>query len=394
MQHKAVYLIASLSGRALARSAARADFPCVGIDAFADRDTCAMTLDWAQMPLLGSGKIEPASLEETADRLCTAKRCLGLIYGSGFEARLDLLGRLARSRHLLGNTPEVLDKVGSPDSFFALLMRLGIPFPAISFTAPVNASGWLVKSSHSCGGTHVRKARRDAPLQAGDYFQRQVHGQEWSLLFLADGKDMIPVGFNRPMPTPEQAPDAWCYAGSVRQPFGPPEVTHEVLHAAEALTRKLGLKGLNGLDFIVTDSGWVLLELNARPTATLELWDTQPLPPLLGLHVQACSGSLPDFLPQPEGSKAIAVVYADRALRIPQNHQWESWCADLPRAGSVIGASEPVCTVRAHGIDAATASQDALARSAQVLARLARAQTPPLNARAGLFDQPAAACMQ
>lgn len=393
MQHKAAHLLAALSGRALASSAARAHLPCVGIDAFADRDTCALALDWAQIPLLGSGKIESAGLEETAGRLCPVQLCLGVIYGAGFEGRLDLLRRLAKSRPLLGNAPDVLDTVGSPDSFFALLMQLDLPFPDISFTAPADACGWLVKSAHSCGGVHVRKARRDAPMQAGDYFQREVHGEEWSLLFLANGEDMFAVGFNRPMPAPEHAPGAWTYAGSVRQPFGPPEVTHEVLHAAQALTRKLGLKGLNGLDFIVTESGWVLLELNARPTATLELWDTHPLPPLLGLHVQACRGSLPDFLPQPEGSKAIAVVYADRVLRIPQHHQWETWCADLPHDGSVIGASEPVCTVRAHGLDVATARQDARARSRQVMARLARAQTPETNARAAQFDRPTAACM-
>lgn len=393
MLHKTAYLIASLSGRALAKSAVRANFPCVGIDAFADRDTRAMALDWAQMPLHGSGKIEFASLEETAGRLCPADRCMGLIYGSGFEARLDLLSKLAESRHVLGNAPEILDKACSPDKFFALLMQLGIPFPAISFSAPASASGWLVKSSHSCGGTHVRKAGHHVLVQAGNYFQRQVQGDEWSLLFLANGKDMLPIGFNRPMPTPAQAPGAWSYGGSVRQPFGPPDVAHEVLHAAEALTRRLGLKGLNGLDFVVMDSGWVLLELNARPTATLELWDIHPLPPLLELHVQACCGSLPDRLPQPEGSQAIAVVYADK-LRIPQNHQWESWCADLPHAGSVIGASEPVCTVCSHGIDAATAMQVALARSAQVLARLARAQTLSQAAKPIPVDQPAAACLQ
>lgn len=366
------FLLTSLSGRVLAKAATRAQRPVVGIDAFADQDTCGMAINWARSPLDCNGMFDTAALLDAADSVCPPAACLGVVYGSGFEAQPALLRGLSRGRTVLGNTPEVLEAIADPVRFSDLLATLDIPHPATRMSRPANVTGWLSKQAGACGGTHVRAACASSGDDAGRYFQQQVAGEEWSFLFLANGCGICPVGFNQALATPSEAIGPWSYAGATRMEAGPPELGDAVTDAARVLTAKLGLVGLNGIDFIVTHAGWVLLELNPRPPATLELWDVPALPCLFDLHVDACMGQLPKRLPRPEGSMTVAVIYAKARTAIHADFAWPEWCADLPWADSVIEAGEPICTVRAEGPDAASARYQALGRRQEILERLAQ----------------------
>ncbi len=368
------FLIVALSGRILARAAARAGRPAVGVDAFADRDTCELARAWAQAPLDSDWNMDADAMLAAAERLCPGRHCHGLVYGSGFEARPDLLRALAATRPLLGNRPEVLDVLANPIRFAAMLDELGIPHPVTVPTRPADPEGWLCKQAGACGGVHVRPLAEARDTDARSYFQRRVAGDEWSLLFLANGEEAMPIGFNRPLAPSPGARHPWRYAGAVRQPHGPERQTEAVLEAAAALTQRLGLKGLNGLDFMVGDQGWSLLELNPRPTATVELWDRAPLPPLFDLHVQACQGRLPTHLPEAADSAATALVYADRPLQVPADFAWPRWCADLPEAGQAMTPGDPVCSVHAEHGTAAAAERAVLARREEILHLLEQCQ--------------------
>jgi predicted ATP-grasp superfamily ATP-dependent carboligase len=375
MPHKA-FLLTSLSGRVLARAAARAQRPVVGIDAFADRDTCGMAMNWARSPLDSDGVFDAKAMLEATDSVCPPADCLGLIYGSGFEAQPALLRSLSEGRDLLGNSPEVLETVTDPVRFSDLLATLGIPHPATRTSRPTEVEGWLSKQAGACGGTHVRLASAVPEDTIGRYFQQQIIGEEWSFLFLAVGRHICPVGFNQPLSTPPEAPGHWSYAGATRMNAGPAGMGDAVMEAARVLAAKLGLVGLNGIDFIVTRTGWMLLELNPRPTATLELWDMPLLPSLFDLHIEACRGQLPKRLPTPDGSMTVAVVYARTRTPIPADFAWPDWCADVPWAGSVIEAGEPVCTVRAEAADATSAHHRALGRQQEILEQRDRVPSP------------------
>lgn len=367
------WLLAALSGRGLAKAAARAKRPARGIDAYADRDTRGLSRDWARVTATQDYSLDAEALLEAAARLAPPERCLGLVYGSGFESRPDLLARLAEGRRLAGNAPEVLAQTGDPTRFFPLLDRLGIPHPEISFSRPPRSFNWLSKLAGACGGTHILLASATGN-RANGYFQRQAEGQAGSLLFLANGRDIRAVGCNRALPAPPEAPSAWAYSGATRLtgadmgcPVGPRD-------AALALTRALGLVGLNGIDFVVDGQDWWLLELNPRPTATLALWDVAPMPSLFRLHVQACRGRLPVSLPSPRGGLASAVVYSGETLRVPKGFFWPDWCADLPEDGSVIAPGEPVCTVLAGGENPVVAGHWASELRQSILRRLSRLQ--------------------
>lgn len=342
------WLIAALSGRGLAKAATRAGLPTRGIDGYADLDTQAYSRAWARAPQTADYSLDPNTLLDQAAALCPPTRCHGLVYGAGFESRPELLAQLAEGRRLFGNSPEVLAQTGNPTRFFPLLKRLGIPHPEVRYTRPRRALGWLSKQAGACGGTHIQPVLPNTD-GAGRYFQRQVQGQSCSLLFLANGHTIFPVGFNRPLPPPPEAPGPWAYSGAARLGGETSRDFAALLDAARALTSALGLKGLNGIDVMIDQRDWKLLELNPRPTATMELWDVAPMPSLFDLHVQACQGVLPTSLPNLQGCLASAVVYAGETLQIPSDFVWPDWCSDLPAAGSVISPGEPVCTVLAAG---------------------------------------------
>jgi len=364
------FLLISLSGRGLARAAARAGRPAVGVDAFADRDTRDLARNWEKAPLEGAWEFDEDALLAIAGRLCPPGRCAGLVHGSGFESRPGLLERLARGRRLFGNPAAVLERVHDPARFFAVLRRLGLPHPETRLEAPAYPAGWLVKRAGGSGGTHIREAAVDASGRH-DYFQRRAPGMPHSLLFLANGREVAAVGFNRMLPAPAAAPSPWAYAGAVAPAGLPESVAREVVEAARALAAEYGLAGLNGIDFLWDGRDWRLLELNPRPTATLELWDRDPMPALFDLHLQARGADLPALSPPP-GGRAVAVAYAEAPLRVPAGFPWPDWCADLPDAGASFQPGEPVCSTLAWAEDAAAAETLALARRATILERLAR----------------------
>lgn len=368
-------LLVSLSARGLARAAARAGVPAVGIDAFGDEDARQLAKNWARVPATRDYGLAAEDLLQRAEILCPPGRGSALVYGSGFEAHPDLLARLAEGRTLAGNAPRILACCGNPSSFFPLLEGLDIPHPKVRLTPPQPSRGWLAKEAGACGGLHVLPAAASEGHHRR-YYQREIQGRVGSLLFLADGDHLLPVGFNLALPPPPEAPSPWAYSGAVRQ-SPPPSLAEEIVQAARALTRELGLVGLNGIDFILDDNGgWWLLELNPRPTATLGLWDVPPLPPLFQLHRDACRGRLPASLPKPAGSLASAVVYARRSGCVPAGFVWPASCADLPEPGTAIGPGDPLCTVMAAGEDTAEAMAGAERLRAAILNRLDPRETP------------------
>lgn len=242
--------------------------------------------------------------------------------------------------------------------------------------------GWLSKLAGACGGNHILQPQTSGNRR-GQYFQRQVKGQAGSLLFLANGRNIFPVGCNRPLPAPPEAPSAWVYSGASRLPGALASAPEGLYDAALALTRALGLKGLNGIDFVSNGKQWWLLELEIQqyPTATLELWDKAPMPSLFKLHCEACRGRLPASLPGLAGSLTSAVVYGAENAYASRSASSGRWCSNLPAAGSVIEAGQPLCTVLAAGENRLVSEHWAGELRLSILRHLSRLQPcqPPLH---------------
>ena len=376
MAEPEIYLLVALSGRALAVAASRAGRRAVVADLFGDSDTRAS----AEASLVVEGDFDDgfddAALLAAAARLAPAStppRC-GLVYSSGLESRPDLLARLAEGRRLYGNTPATVSRTKDPKDFFALLDRLGLPYPEIAAAPPADPAGWLVKRIGGSGGGHVAPAQAGARVDGDCYFQRRLAGGPIGASFLADGKRALLLGFSEQWSTP----GSYRFGGLLQPAAIDASVAAAIPAALDALTRELGLVGLNSLDLIVDGEDYAILEVNPRPGANLDIFDGADPAGLFGLHVGACEGRLPPRWTPPPRATAMSVLYAERPLRVPLQVIWPDWVADRPAPGARIEQGAPICTVLAVAPSRAAVREAIGARTAQVFAELLDAGEPAM----------------
>lgn len=339
-------LIVALSGRALACSARAAMIPVTVLDVFCDTDTLVWANTAGRIGDVSDGIHYPRLLE-LADALSPPPRCGGLVYGAGFESNPRVLSVLGENRRIFGNEPEVLADICTPQTLFATLGRLGVPFPAVRFQPPPDADGWLAKRAGSSGGAHVQPAQRVAG-KAGYYYQREIQGRVMSVLFLANGRESNIVGISEQWNTrAEDAP--YGYGGAVSHQRVSESLYRDFIQLVDTLTLQWELRGLNCIDMVVDGDDFHVLEINARPTATAELYDYESRESLFKQHMDACRGTALYCRGRSERMYAHRLVHAEQDLHVPWHFNWPTWCSDRPAAGTDIRCGEPVCTVHASG---------------------------------------------
>ena len=114
------------------------------------------------------------------------------------------------------------------------------------------------------------------------------------------------------------------------------------------MTKRTNLAGLNSADFIDGDAGLHLIEINPRPGATLDIFDSDQTP-LLREHLRAVMGSN-ITLPAYRGSTASAIAYTAKAISAFPKIDWPALTADHQMSGTTLEAGDPVCTVFATAL--------------------------------------------
>jgi predicted ATP-grasp superfamily ATP-dependent carboligase len=341
-------VVVGVCARYLTASAHRAGYRVTAADGFGDLDTLAAAQRLVAIPGAGVDALTRSVVALAGD----SRSSSGLVYGGGFEGRPDLLRRLARHFELFGNPASTIALLAEPRRFFSLLEVLEIPTPEVRYQRPAASTGWLLKHAASNGGMGVYRAGAGTgPAETADsYFQRQVSGPVVSALFAANGRESVTLGFNR-LTSCVVGDRPFCYSGAITDAGLDAVQQERICGYIRRLTRALRLRGINGLDLMLEGDTPLLLELNPRPTATLELYD-QDLPGGgLATHVAACQGRLPEQSPDNVGLvRGSRVLYAPCPLEVPAL-RWPAWCQDRPVAGSRIPAGAPVCTLYARGQD-------------------------------------------
>ncbi len=150
----------------------------------------------------------------------------------------------------------------------------------------------------------------------------------------------------------------------------PAALEAELAGALDALVRATGVVGLGSLDFLQEGNAWWILELNPRPTATMELHDPGFPRGLFDAHLRACAGELPAISPAPSPARAHAIVSAPAPWRVGEGFGFPAWCHDLPMSGTALAPGMPVCTVTAEAPSPEEAAALARARRAGLLAAI------------------------
>jgi predicted ATP-grasp superfamily ATP-dependent carboligase len=333
-------------------------------DLFRDLDTREIAAESIRVAGSLERGLEQTSLLDALGRLADGRHTEGVVYGSGFEDRPALLAAIARRHRLIGTPPEIIAGVKDPFTFAKLCRRARIAHPEMRRTGGARGA-WLQKKIGGAGGAHVRLAVGRRPSRPRMYFQRRARGRAVSVLFLADGKCTLILGFSEQWvdPAPRQP---FRYGGAVRPASVSAAQSAHMARAVERLAPGTGVVGLCSADFLLRPNGFDLLEINPRPGATLDIFrDAEGR--LFHLHVDACRGRLPQSVPSFAGAAAAAVVYAPTTIRVPADFAWPHWTADRQPSDEDVPAGAPLCTVIADARTACLARRLAGERATELL---------------------------
>jgi uncharacterized protein len=355
-----VILLVAVSARMLAELARRDGHEVLAFDRFGDLDLQRLCPSVSLAHDLG-GRGGMAELVDAADA-APADR---VVYGAGLENRPDLVTRLAAGRTLLGCPPDTLRRVRDPSLLGASLREAGLAWP-LTFVAQDartradrTSRRWLRKPVSGGGGRGVR-AWRGGRLPAGVVVQERIGGLPCSAAAVADGRSAVLLGVSEQL-VGRRALGArgfkWC--GNVVPPRLPAPERRALAGAAREICAHLaacfGLRGLFGVDLVWDGAQAWVVEVNPRPTASLEVVDAVHRVRPFTTHLQACEGRLPagagaGVAGEPARAAGKAIVYATEDVRMPDTRVWpERGIRDVPHPDEAIAAGHPICTVTATG---------------------------------------------
>jgi predicted ATP-grasp superfamily ATP-dependent carboligase len=266
--------------------------------------------------------------------------------------------------------------VRDPARLGLALRDAGAPYPQTFVAAPAERSGrWLRKPLRGGGGTRVREWRGGA-LPAGALVQERIDGLACSAAAVADGVDADVLGLTEQL-IGRRAFGVrgyrWC--GNIVPPRLPAGEFEALLGQARAICSCLAgafaLRGLFGVDLMWDGERAWTVEVNPRPTASLEAIETAYGMGVFDAHLRGCAGELRRVESERARAAGKAILFATSDVVVGDSVRWlERGVRDVPHPGQRIAAGRPICTI----VETATTPQDALAgleaRAAQLRAEL------------------------
>jgi predicted ATP-grasp superfamily ATP-dependent carboligase len=380
--HDRALVVAGASARAMAASAARAGWRVHAADLFADLDLDAVAAAVVRV------RPYPDALPAAVARFPPGP----WLYCGAVENQPHLIETISHDRPLAGCAPAAVAAVRDPAVLAAAVRAAGLGFPeTLSDPRGVPQDGsWLTKPVRSAGGHGISAWRADdgQPDQARDrVWQRRVDGLPWSASYLVGADCGRLIGVSRQLLGRRWCharPFAFCGCVDIAPESLVAEIRDQLLRLGGVLVDPFGLVGLVGVDLIIDSQRRVhVIEVNPRPTASMELIERATGLSLAAAHLEASGFRSPAVSPAwpRRGTWSKAVLFAPRDLEIDDavlaslqaatSAPHDGWplVADVPRAPQTIPAGSPICTLFAHG--------ESPRRSLAALRRRVRGLSPP-----------------
>lgn len=385
-------VIVGASVRAFAESARRAGWRVHAADLFGDLDLAAVAD--SVVVARGGAAGYPQNLLAACERFPPAAFC----YTGALENHPAVVAALAAKRPLLGASVAAVRAARDVSVLAKAVREAGLLFPETRLDAahvPRDGS-FLVKPLAGAGGRGIDRwttatARRPRPARC--LWQRFIPGVAWSSAHAVSPRGTELLGVSRQL-----LGRAWCgvrgftWCGAIG--VARTELARPVRRQFDLLGGmlvELGLTGVVGVDVVVDRTArlWVV-EVNPRPTASMELIERATGLSIAAAHLAACGADCPSAAPSRGGGVpgTKAVLFASRPTSIDagmvdriralaatwsEGDAGPQGVADIPRPGQVIPAGGPLLTVLA----ARGPGRDASAVLRRRVAAVAAAVSPP-----------------
>jgi len=361
-------LVIGNSTRSIVCSAKRAGNTVYALDNFCDIDmqNCA-----DKAFLIGN-----ASEKQIYELALTFGETDGVILGPGFE-RLKF-------KNILGNRNEVAEEVNNKLKLAMKLHSLGVPHPETEPLSKASGLKFPLMIKPGCGSGGIRNfvvkdndelAAIQSRSDAREFIAQEfVKGVPCSASLIGTGDDACVIALNEQLigiPSLTKLPFAYC--GNVT-PFIT-QFKNEMTEYSRQIALEFGLLGSNGVDFIQTEKGIVVIEVNPRFQGSLDTIELSCGINIFDAHVRSFSGELP----KPRKHKRFAVrniLYACKSIlvnerlfkRLVKCMKME-FAVDIPKKGWIAREDEPLTTLLETGRTREMALEK-VERSARYLRRI------------------------
>ncbi|MGB9929648.1 MAG: ATP-grasp domain-containing protein [Methanosarcina sp.] len=353
-------LVIGFSTRNIVCSAKRAGYAVYSIDSFQDLDLQKCADSFASLGCSSAEELhqlDPFRIKAQIEAF--GVQFDAVVLGSGLET----LDRGIFTCPVLASSPASIEKASNKLKLSKKLRAEGIPHPQCYSIQELDAIEYpvIIKPSSGGGGIFNRVARNKQELLnlldefAGldsEFVEKDVVIQAFlkgipsSVSLLSTKNEAISVAVNEQLigvPWLSRMPFAYC--GNIT-PFKH-EYTTEMETLAEELVLGFGLLGSNGVDFLATESGPIVLEINPRFQGSLDTVEKAMNINLFEAHKGCFKGELPEK-PFASGFAARGVIYSDRELFIDRKLMdviLRENSADIPVQGTIVEPDWPLTSL-------------------------------------------------
>nr|WP_321498615.1 ATP-grasp domain-containing protein [uncultured Methanolobus sp.] len=370
-------LVIGFSTRNIVCSGSRAGYNMYAIDAFCDYDLQQCAKGFSKLDIGESFDASKISLYEIKELIEGFDvEFDAIIPGSGFET----IGLEKLPYRILGNEPCIMAEVSDKYLFSVFLKKRGIAHPKTVLLHDIGELELPVMVKPACSGggifnmkvenndglTLLQDRLKKAGMPPGKnkiIAQEFIEGIPASVSVLSTKDRAIVIAVNEQLiGTSWLTEMPFAYCGNIT-PFETPYAS-EMKEIAENLILELGLVGSNGVDFIITEDGPVVIEVNARFQGSLDSVEMATGINLLDSHLKAFEGIMDIVAETGNGNSnrngsankyaGRCILYSDRKMLMTEtvrDRLLERDVCDVPVAGQLIGPYEPVISVLSSGKD-------------------------------------------
>ena len=359
-------LVIGVNTRHIACSASRAGYTVYTLGRFNDVDlkACSERSVIHDMP-----DDHDPDLQELAPLIRTLLPVDLIVLGPGFEHLGGWVEEITGNVPVLNNPPNIFTSISDKAWLADKLKLLNLPHP---FTVPLDSlktpGDWtggypaIIKPRSGAGGMENKLVSNledltmtMAVLECGQYLlQEYIKGTVASVALISTKKQAAAIAVNEQLAgidTLTGMPFAYC--GNITPYIS--EHNDWMRETSINLAKELELIGSNGVDFIITDKGPVVLEVNPRFQGSIDTVEQSTGLNIFRLHHESFQGKLPVY-GDSHCFSIKTIFFAPQRLVVEkrgydylvQCHN-EGTAADIPSEGTVCEKDDPVVSFLSDG---------------------------------------------